>query len=107
MSKIWSMVKSCCKALFCRETVSKVWTILFSGAKTAASGILANTEIMDAAFGIAKSLMSSDATSDEKKAAFDAAMKAYLTQQGREVGTSILNVVRETAVAAAKAELEQ
>lgn len=105
--KIWTMIKSCCKALFCRETVSKVWTILFSGAKTSVSGILTNTEIMDAAFGIAKSLMSSDATSEEKKTAFDAALKAYLTQQGKEVGTSILNVVRETAVAAVKAELEQ
>jgi len=107
MSKIWSLIVAGFKAIFCRETISKVWTILFSAGKSTVGGILSNTEIMDAAFAYAKDLATSSKTSDEKKSAFDDLMKSYLTKQGVEVGTSILNVVRETALAAVNAEAEQ
>jgi len=107
MARIWSLVKSCIKAVFRRETVSKVWTILFAGGKSTVGGILANTDLMDAAFDYAKALAAGNATSDAKRASFDSLMRDYLVSQGVEVGTSVLNVVRETALAAVNAEAEQ
>jgi len=106
MTKICNLIKRACKAIFSRDTVSKVWEILFSGAKTTSSSFLANTEIMNAAFDYAKSLSSSDASSDSKRDTFDSLMRDYLVSQGKNVGTSILNVIRETALAAVKAEAE-
>jgi len=107
MSKIWSLIKTGFKAIFCRETISKVWTILFNSGKSTVGGILSNTELMNAAFAYAKELASNQTNSDVKKAAFDNLMKSYLQKQGIEVGTSILNVIRETALAAVNAEAEQ
>lgn len=107
MSKIWSLITTCFKAIFCRETVSKVWTILFNGGKSTVGGILSNTDIMDAAFDYVKELATTNNNSDEKKSAFDDLMRSYLQNRGIEVGTSILNVVRETALAAVNAEAEQ
>lgn len=107
MSKIWELIKTGFKAVFCRETVSKVWTILFNGGKSTVGGILSNTEIMDAAFAYAKGLATDQADGAAKKAAFDSLMRDYLRQRGVEIGTSILNVVRETALAAVNAEAEQ
>jgi len=106
MSKIWSLIKAGFKAIFCRETVSKVWTILFNGGKSTVGGILSNTELMDAAFDYVKELSTTQTNSDVKKASFDALMDSYLKNQGIEVGTSILNVIRETALAAVNAEAE-
>lgn len=107
MSKIWSLIKTGFKAIFCRETISKVWTILFNSGKSTVGGILSNTELMNAAFAYAKELASNQTNSDVKKAAFDNLMRSYLQKQGIEVGTSILNVIRETALAAVNAEAEQ
>lgn len=107
MSKIWSLIKTGFKAVFCRETVSKVWTILFNAGKSTVGGILSNAEIMDAAFAYAKGLAADEADSAAKKAAFDGLMREYLRQRGVEVGASILNVIRETALAAVNAEAEQ
>jgi len=107
MSKIWSLIKAGFKAIFCRDTVSKVWTILFNAGKSTVGGILSDTDIMNAAFAYAKELATSHTNSEVKKAAFDDLMKAFLKNQGIEVGTSILNVVRETALAAVNAEAEQ
>jgi len=107
MSKIWAIIKSGFKAIFCRETISKVWTILFNGGKSTVGGILSNTEIMNAAFAYAKELATNQTNSEVKKAAFDNLMRSYLREQGLDVATSILNVVRETALAAVNAEAEQ
>jgi len=106
MAKIWSIIKTGFKAIFCRETVSKVWTILFNGGKSTVGGILSNTELMNAAFAYAKELATNQTNSDVKKASFDNLMRTYLHNHGIEIGTSILNVVRETALAAVNAEAE-
>jgi len=107
MAKIWSLIKTGFKAIFYRETVSKVWTILFSSGKSTVGGILSNTEIMDAAFEYVKELATNQTNSDVKKASFDNLMRTYLYQHGIDIGTSILNVIRETALAAVNAEAEQ
>jgi len=107
MAKIWSLIKTGFKAIFCRETVSKVWTILFNSGKSTVGGILSNTDLMNAAFDYAKALATNNTNSDIKKAAFDSLMRTWLTNQGQEVSASILNVIRETALAAVNAEAEQ
>jgi len=107
MSKIWSIIKAGFKAIFCRETISKVWTILFNSGKSTVGGILSNTDLMNAAFEYAKALATNNTTSDAKKESFNSLMTAYLKNQGIEVGTSVLNIVREMALAAVNAEAEQ
>jgi len=107
MAKISSIIKAGIKAIFCRETVSKVWTILFNSGKSTVGGILSNSELMDVAFSYAKDLATNQTNSDVKRAAFDNLMRSYLRKMGIEVGTSILNVIRETALAAVNAEAEQ
>lgn len=107
MKAIWNMIKSAVLALFNRETVSKVWTILFSGAKTTVSNILADPAIMDAAYDYAASLVTSNATSDSKRETFNTLMRDYLVAQGKTVGTALLNAIRETAYAAVLANQEQ
>jgi len=107
MKAIWQMIKSAVLAIFSRETVSKVWSILFSGAKTTVSEILADQAIMDAAYDYCAALATSDATSDAKRATFNALMGDYLVSQGKTVGTAMLNAIRETAYAAVLASKEQ
>lgn len=107
MKAIWKLIVNGFKAIFCRDTISKVWSILFNGGKSTVGGILSNTSIMNAAFYYAKSLASSSSSSDDKRDAFNKVMREYLSSQGITIGTSILNVIRETALAAVNAEAEQ
>lgn len=107
MTKIWNLIKTCCKAIFCHETVSKVWTILFNSGKSTAAGLLTNTELMNTAFEVAKSLAAGDKSAEDKKAAFNSALTDYLRDQGHAVSASLLNMIRETALAAVNAEKEQ
>ena len=107
MKKLRNTIVNGIKRLFSRETVSKVWTILFSAGKSAIGSLLADPEVMDAAFDLSKSLLFMDGTSYEKKESFNSSMKDWAKREGREIGTAALNAIRETAYAAVKAEQEQ
>lgn len=107
MKKIWNAIVAGFKAIFCHETISKVWEILFATSKTKIGELLSDTELMNQAFEVSKALLTSDKTADEKRRAFDAELKMWARGAGRDVGTAALNAIRETAYAAVCAELEQ
>lgn len=107
MKKLWNTIVNGIKRLFSRETVSKVWTILFSAGKSAIGSLLSDPEVMDAAFEFSKALVQRDGTAELKRQAFDQEMTDWAKSSGREIGTAALNAIRETAYAAVKAEQEQ
>lgn len=107
MKKLWNKIKACFEAIFCCETISKVWEILFGGVRTSIGELLSDTELMNQAFDLSKSLVSGDGTSEEKSAAFNEALKAWATTEGYNIGKAALNAIRETAYAAVVAESEQ
>ena len=106
MNALWNLICSAFRAIFCRDTVSKVWKILFNTGRTAIGDLLSNEAIMDAAYDYAAAQLQSDASAADKASTFDRLMRDYLTSQGIAAATSAINVIRETAVAAVKAEQE-
>ena len=106
MKKLWPKIRTWFAAIFCRETVAKVWEIIFGGVKTSIGDLLSDPALMNQAFELSKSLVTRDGTADEKAEAFNAHLKAWATAEGYEIGTAALNVIRETAYAAVKAESE-
>lgn len=106
MKKLWSKICSWFVAVFSRSTVAKCWEILFGGVTNSIGELLADPKLMDQAFSVVKTLCSSSASADEKRAAFNTEFAAWAKAEGYEIGTSVLNAIRETAYAAAKAEAE-
>lgn len=106
MKKLWNSICAWFSAIFSRETVSKVWEIIFGKAKTSIGELLSDPELMNQAFELSKSLVVNDGTASEKADAFNAQLKAWAIAEGYEIGTAALNVIRETAYAAVKAESE-
>lgn len=106
MKKLWSKIRTWFAAIFCRETVAKVWEIIFGGVKTSIGDLLSDPVLMNQAFELSKLIATRDGTADEKAEAFNNLLKAYAISEGYEIGTAALNVIRETAYAAVKAESE-
>ena len=106
MKKLWNKICSCFAAIFCRETVAKVWEIIFGKVKTSIGELLSDPALMNQAFELSKSLVTKDGTASEKADAFNAQLKAWAIAEGYEIGTAALNAIRETAYAAVKAECE-
>ena len=106
MKKLWSKILSWFSAIFCRDTVAKVWEIIFGKVKTSIGELLSDPELMNQAFELSKSLVTKDGTAGEKADAFNSLLKAWAIAEGYEIGTAALNAIRETAYAAVKAEAE-
>lgn len=107
MKKLWNKICAWFSAIFCQETISMVWEILFGGAKTSIGELLSDPALMDQAFAISKSLVTQDGTAAEKTEAFNAYLVDWAKAEGYKIGTSALNAIRETAYAAVKAEEAQ
>ena len=105
MKKLWSLITSAIRAIFCHETISKVWQILFGAGKSSISSLLADPGLMDAAFDFSLSLALGADTVD-KRATFDAQFSEWAKDRGYAIGTAALNAIRETAYAAVQAQLE-
>ncbi len=106
MKKLWSKICIWFTAIFCRDTVAKVWEIIFGKVKTSIGELLSDPALMNQAFELSKALVTKDGTASEKADSFNAQLKAWAIAEGYEIGTAALNVIRETAYAAVKAESE-
>jgi hypothetical protein len=106
MKKLWTKICSWFAAIFSRDTVAKVWEIIFGKVKTSIGELLSDPALMNQAFELSKSLVTKDGTASEKAEAFNAQLKAWAIAEGYEIGTAALNAIRETAYAAVKAECE-
>ena len=98
MKKLWNWICS----FFTRENIGIIWRVLFTQTKESVKNTIHDPAIQKAAFDLALSLLNKDMTGEEKKDAFNAAMKKYLKGVGAEIGTSTLNTIRELAVDAVK-----
>lgn len=106
ITKVFKAIANGIKAIFCRQTISKVWTILFGSGKSAIGSLLSDTELMDAAFKFSWALATGSDTVD-RRATFDAQLKSWAEENGYEIGTAALNAIREVAYSAVKAQQEQ
>lgn len=106
MKKLLNKICSWFSAIFCRETVAKVWEIIFGKVKTSIGELLSDPALMNQAFELSKSLVTKDGTASEKADAFNAQLKAWAIAEGYEIGTAALNAIREIAYSAVKAECE-
>ena len=107
MKALWNAIVTGIKRLFRHETISKVWTILFSSGRSVIGSLLADPSVMDAAFEFSAALVTRDLTSDQKRDDFNRAMLTWAKSSGLEIGTAALNAIRETAYAAVVANTEQ
>lgn len=106
MKKLWNKICSWFAAIFCRETVAKVWEIIFGKVKTSIGELLSDPALMNQAFELSKSIATFDGTASAKAEFFNEQLKAWAIAEGYEIGTAALNAIRETAYAAVKAECE-
>lgn len=106
MKNLWNKICSWFAAIFCRDTVAKVWEIIFGKVKTSIGELLSDPALMNRAYELSKSLVTRDGTAGDKAAEFNAELKEWAKAEGYEIGTAALNAIRETAYAAVKAECE-
>ena len=98
MKTIWKWICS----LFTKENIGIIWRTLFNSAKSKITTAIHDPAVQKEAFNLAKSLLTSDLTGEQKKELFNQKMLAALKDMGIEVGTSTLNVIRELALEAVK-----
>lgn len=98
MKTLWKWICS----FFTKENLGVIWRVLFNSAKTTALNIIHDAEVQRKAFDIAKSMLNSDISSEDKRQRFDSLMIEQLNKMGKEVGSSTLNTIRELAVEAVK-----
>lgn len=98
MKTIWKWTCS----LFTKENIGIIWRTLFNSAKSKITTAVHDPAVQKEAFNLAKSLLTSDLTGEQKKELFNQKMLAALKDMGIEVGTSTLNVIRELALEAVK-----
>ena len=98
MKTIWKWICS----LFTKENIGIIWRTLFNSAKSKITTAIHDPAVQKEAFNLAKSLLTSDLTGEQKKELFNQKMLAALKDMGVEVGTSTLNVIRELALEAVK-----
>ena len=100
MKAIWKWICS----LFTGEKIGIIWRTLFTAAKNTVAEMVSDPENQQKAWDIAKSLMQSGKTNDERLAEFNAQMKAWAKAAGKQLTDAAINALRENAVVALKGE---
>ena len=102
MKKLWNWICS----LFTGEKIGIIWRTLFTAAKNTVAEMVSDPANQQKAWEIAKSLMSSGKTNDERLAEFNAQMKAWAKEAGKHLTEAAINALRENAVVALKGDCE-
>ena len=102
MKKLWNWICS----LFTGEKIGIIWRVLFTAAKNTVAEMVSDPANQQKAWEIAKSLMSSGKTNDERLAEFNAQMKAWAKAAGKQLTDAAINALRENAVVALKGGCE-
>lgn len=100
MSKLWNWIKS----LFTGEKIGIIWRTIFTAAKSTLAQMVSDPKNQQMALNFARELMNSGRSSDEKRDAFNAAMKMWANEAGVALTESAINALRENAVVALKCE---
>ena len=100
MKKLWNWICS----LFTGEKIGIIWRTLFTAAKNTVAQMVSDPGNQQKAWELAKSLMSTGMSNDEKAAMFNAQMKAWAKAAGKQLTEAAINALRENAVVALKGE---
>lgn len=98
----WAFIKG----LFTKKAVGIIFRIIFNATASATAQALCDPAVQDKALEIAKMLQEQGLDAAEKARLFNQMMAQWLEQAGRKIGTSLLNAIRELAVAALKTSRE-
>lgn len=103
LSKIINAIKT----FFSNEIVGIIFQKLFNNVKTALIKELSDPENQRKAYTFVKELASrNDMTSKEKMETFNLKMLVYAKDHGKKLSDSMINCLRELALAAIKNELQ-
>lgn len=100
MKKLWNWICS----LFTGEKIGIIWRTLFTAAKNTVAQMVSDPDNQAKAWELAKSLMSTGMSNDEKAKMFNAQMRAWAKAAGKELTDAAINALRENAVVALKSE---
>ena len=100
MKKLWDWLKS----LFTWEKIGVVWRTIFTAAKSSLAQMVCDPENQQKALDLVKHLASSQLTSEQKRAEFDAQIKSWAKAAGKDLSDAVVNALRENAVIAYKCE---
>ena len=98
----WAFIKG----LFAKKTVGVIFRIIFGATASATAQALCDPAVQEKALEIAKMLQEQDLDATEKARLFNKMMKQWFDRAGRMIGASLLNAIRELAVAALKTSRE-
>jgi len=102
MKKLWNWICS----LFTGEKIGVIWRALFTAAKNAVAQMVSDPENQQKAWELAKSLMSSGLSSEERAKMFNLQLKEWAKQAGKELTDAAINALRENAVVALKGDCD-
>lgn len=102
MKTLWNWIKS----LFTGEKIGIIWRNLFSTGKGKLRAMVNDPDTQEAAFELAKKLMSSELTNDQKREAFNSQLLAWAKDVGKELTEAAVNNLRENAVFSFKCKEE-
>lgn len=100
MKKLWNWVTS----LFTGDKIGVIWRAMFTATKNVVAEMVSNPKNQQAALDLARDLMDSGKSNEEKKEAFNAALKAWAKDAGVALTEAAINALRENAVVALKGE---
>ena len=100
MSKLWSWIRS----LFSGDRIGVIWRTMFTAAKSTVAQMVSDPKNQQKAFDLARDLMGSGKSNEEKKQMFNAALKAWAKDAGVALTDAAINALRENAVVALKCE---
>ena len=100
MKTLWNWICS----LFTSEKIGVIWRTMFTAAKNTVADMVSDPKNQQAALELARDLMRSGMSAEQKRAAFDAQLKAWAKDVGVALTTAAINALRENAVVALKSE---
>lgn len=100
MKKLWNWLCS----LFTGDKIGVIWRTMFTATKNVVAEMVSDPKNQQAALNLAKELMSSGKSNEEKKETFNVALKAWATNAGVALTEAAINALRENAVVALKCD---
>ena len=100
MKKLWDWICS----LFTGDKIGVIWRAMFTATKNVVAEMVSDPKNQQAALNLARELMNSGKSSDEKRDVFNAAMKKWAKDAGVALTEAAINALRENAVVALKCD---
>ena len=100
MKKLWNWLCS----LLTGDRIGVIWRTMFTATKNVVAEMVSDPKNQQAALDLAKELMNSGKSSEGKKEAFNAALKAWAKDAGVALTEAAINALRENAVVALKCD---